>query len=202
MGMSPVGGLPAADWEVSRWRRAAGQGDAGAMNTDFAILAATALSPSHPYQLLEHLQALGVSATRSTLYRRVDALAAAGRLGSTDERGPSGHFRRALALTTAGRDWLVQECEGVLRREAPGAPLAQMALAVLDREGLAGRVLRTRLAVAARDLTREERALRDSAAAAPDQILAVARLQAEIAWMQGELARPQAGPAGGTLRAG
>ena len=50
------------------------------MNDDFPILAAIAATPAHPYRVLDHLNALGIKATRSTLYRRVDVLTAAGLL--------------------------------------------------------------------------------------------------------------------------
>ncbi|MBK6319522.1 MAG: hypothetical protein IPF51_12255 [Dehalococcoidia bacterium] len=36
------------------------------MNDDFPILAAVAANPTHPYALLEHLQALGLHVSRST----------------------------------------------------------------------------------------------------------------------------------------
>ena len=78
--------------------------DASPMNDDFPILAAVAANPTHPYALLEHLQALGLHVSRSTLYRRVEALAAQGWLDADDIRGESGHSwitpsgRHALTL--------------------------------------------------------------------------------------------------------
>ncbi|MBK7330787.1 MAG: helix-turn-helix transcriptional regulator [Dehalococcoidia bacterium] len=72
------------------------------MNDDFPILAAVAANPTHPYALLEHLQALGLHVSRSTLYRRVEALAAQGWLDADDIRGESGHYRRALTLSREG----------------------------------------------------------------------------------------------------
>ena len=70
--------------------------DASPMNDDFPILAAVAANPTHPYALLEHLQALGLHVSRSTLYRRVEALAAQGWLDADDIRGESGHYERHL----------------------------------------------------------------------------------------------------------
>ena len=164
------------------------------MTDDFPILAAIAASPTHPYELLEHLQALGVRATRSTLYRRVDALIAQGYLEAEDGRGETGHFRRLLRLTDRGRDSAGTEAAEVLRREPLESPLFALAVAaagVSRREDAMG-VLRPRLAAAARRLTEEERTLRKADAdpwseAARER--RIAHLQADISWLQGLLGR-------------
>ena len=166
----------------------------GGMTDDFPILAAVAASPTHPYELLEHLQALGLRATRSTLYRRVDGLIERGYLEAEDGRGESGHFRRLLRLTARGREAAGREAAEVLRREPLESPLFALALAaagVSQREDALG-VLRPRLAAAARRLTEEERALREAEAdpwseAARER--RIAHLQADISWLQGLLAR-------------
>jgi DNA-binding PadR family transcriptional regulator len=183
--------------------------EAGAMTDDFPILAAIAASPTHPYELLDHLRSLGLRATRSTLYRRVDALIARGYLEAEEGRGENGHFRRLLRLTAAGRDAAGREAAGVLRREPLESPLFALAVAaagVSERDDALG-VLRVRMAAAARRLTGEERALRD---ADPDPWSQAARerriahLQADISWLQGLLGRRSAGrgPERITLRAG
>lgn len=183
--------------------------EAGSMTDDFPILAAVAASPAHPYELLEHLRALGVRATRSTLYRRVDALIERGYLEAEDGRGETGHFRRLLRLTDEGREAAGREAAEVLRREPLESPLFALAVAaagVSQREDALG-VLRPRLAAAARRLTEEERALREAetdpwSEAARER--RIAHLQADITWLQGLLGRRFAGrgPERITRRAG
>lgn len=168
--------------------------DTRAMTDDFPILAAVAANPTHPYELLEHLQALGVRATRSTLYRRVDGLIERGYLEAEDGRGESGHFRRLLRLTAKGRDAAGREAAEVLRREPLESPLFALAVAaagISQREDALG-VLRTRMAAAARRLTDEERALREEAVDPWGQAARerrIAHLQADISWLQGLLGR-------------
>jgi DNA-binding MarR family transcriptional regulator len=179
------------------------------MTDDFPILAAVAASPTHPYELLEHLQALGVRATRSTLYRRVDGLIERGYLEAEDGRGESGHFRRLLRLTDTGREAAGKKAAEVLSREPLESPLFAMAVAaagVSQPEDALG-VLRPRLAAAARRLTEEERTLREAATdpwseAARER--RIAHLQADINWLQGLLGRRLVGRGGEgvTRRAG
>lgn len=164
------------------------------MTDDFPILAAIAANPTHPYQMLEHLQSLGVKTTRSTLYRRVEALVQEGLLRSEDERGPTGHYRRNLALTPAGRARIAEEAEAVLRSEPLESPLFGLAVAAAGAADLGGAidVLKLRIAGAARKLTEEERALReftDEPWARASRERRVVHLQADIAWLQGLLSR-------------
>jgi DNA-binding PadR family transcriptional regulator len=164
------------------------------MTEDFPILAAVAVNPTHPYELLDHLRALGVRATRSTLYRRVDALVAKGFIEAEDTRGENGHFRRVLRLTTAGRAAAGRAAAGILQREPLESPLFALAVSAAGISGLddALGVLRTRMAAAARRLTDEERALREEAVDAWGQAARerrIAHLQADISWLQGLLGR-------------
>jgi len=166
----------------------------GGMNDDFPILAALATEPTHPYELLEHLRALGVRATRSTLYRRVDQLVAAGLLESEDGRGANGHFRRLLRLTPDGNVEAGRQAADVLRTEPLESPLFALAVAAAGISGLpdALGVLRTRMAAAARRLTDEERVLREEPVDPWSQAARerrIAHLQADIGWLQGLLGR-------------
>jgi DNA-binding PadR family transcriptional regulator len=171
------------------------------MTDDFPILAAVAASPTHPYELLEHLQALGVRTSRSTLYRRVDGLIERGYLEAEDGRGESGRLRRLLRLTDSGRDAAGKEAAEVLRREPLESPLFALAVAaagISQRHDALG-VLRPRLAAAARRLTEEERSLREAATdpwseAARER--RIAHLQADISWLQGLLGRRLSGHQG------
>lgn len=168
------------------------------MQDDFPILAAVAASPTHSFEVLEHLQALGVKATRSTIYRRVEALIAEGLLVATAVRGENGHVRRDLALTDTGRTTTTAAATHVLRTEPLESPLFALALgcaaaAATETDGLAG-LLKPRLASAARRLTLEERALNASASGAAywDHVTGerrIAHLQADIAWLQSILGR-------------
>lgn len=168
--------------------------DASPMNDDFPILAAVAANPTHPYALLEHLQALGLHVSRSTLYRRVEALAAQGWLDADDIRGESGHYRRALTLSREGLTRINAEAAAILRSEPLESPLFSLAVAVaerLDARSLTA-ALKPRMSVAARQLTEEERLLRPGGAepwsrAARDR--RIAHLQADIAWLQGLMGR-------------
>ena len=167
------------------------------MTDDFPILAAIAANPTHPYQMLEHLHSLGVKTTRSTLYRRVEALVQAGLLAADDQRGPTGHYRRHLALTEAGRNRVGDEAGSVLRTEPLESPLFGLAVSAAGAAGLDGAldVLKQRMAAAARKLTEEERALREFADepwARASRERRVVHLQADIAWLQGLLSRKAA----------
>jgi DNA-binding PadR family transcriptional regulator len=167
------------------------------MTDDFPILASVAANPTHPYQLLEHLHSMGIKTTRSTLYRRVDALVEEGLLTSNDVRGPTGHFRRSIALARQGRARLAREAGTVLSNEPLESPLFGLAVAAAGAAGLAETldVLRGRMSVAARKLTEEERALREfedepwNRAARERRVV---HLQADIAWLQGLLSRQAA----------
>ncbi|MEO8540110.1 MAG: helix-turn-helix transcriptional regulator, partial [bacterium] len=163
------------------------------MNDDFPILAAVAANPTHPYALLEHLNELGIPATRSTLYRRVEALVAQGWLDADDIRGESGHLRRALTLTPAGRERLDRESADALRTEPLESPLFALAIGGANSNRLAelAGVLRPRMATAARRLTEEEHALKSSTEENLDatRTRRIAHLQADISWLQGLLGR-------------
>ena len=110
------------------------------MNDDFPILAAVAANPTHPYALLEHLQALGLHVSRSTLYRRVEALAAQGWLDADDIRGESGHYRRACAGHGRLRQWrcgrhgrlVAQRARDALRRRCGACRFAGLLAANAD----------------------------------------------------------------------
>lgn len=166
------------------------------MNDDFPILAAVSASPTHPYQVLDHLTAAGVKATRSTLYRRVDVLIEEGLLRAEDGRGPSGHMRRALSLTGAGKKRLASEVTNVLREEPLESPRFSLALASASvcEAGTVEAILRQRMSSAARRLTEEERSLRTDPGspeswARTTRERQVAHLQADIGWLQSVLGR-------------
>jgi DNA-binding PadR family transcriptional regulator len=167
------------------------------MNDDFSILAAVAANPTHPYALLEHLQLSGLAVTRSTLYRRVEALVAQGWLDADDIRGESGHYRRALTLSRQGRARVEREAKDVLQSESLESPVFALAVAVTGKDGsdALAAALKPRMSVAARQLTEEERTLRSSAEdwsrAARER--RVAHLQADISWLQGLLGRRSVG---------
>ncbi|MGE3074558.1 MAG: helix-turn-helix transcriptional regulator [Dehalococcoidia bacterium] len=164
------------------------------MNDDFPILAAVAANPTHPYALLEHLQSCGLPVTRSTLYRRVEALVAQGWLDADDIRGESGHYRRALTLSKQGRDRVTAEARDVVDSEALESPVFSLAVAVLGQGGVQvlAKALKPRMSAAARQLTSEERTLRTNSAedwsvAAKER--RIAHLQADLSWLQGLMGR-------------
>lgn len=170
------------------------------MHDDFPILAAIAADPAHPFQILGHLQSLGVRVTRSTLYRRVEALVGEGLLEASVDKGPSGHLRRTLRLTEAGRARLAGEVTTVLRQEPLESPLFALALNCAQAADTAAlpALLRLRMAAAARTLTDEERRL---AATADDEYWSVAgrerrvaHLKADVAWLQSVLGRRVVAP--------
>jgi DNA-binding PadR family transcriptional regulator len=166
------------------------------MHDDFAILAAIAANPSHAYQVLDHLQGLGQPTSRSTLYRRIDALITQGLVVATGTRTDGGHSRRELALTSAGNGVLARDVPEVLRTHPLESPLFALALGcatATDTEGLPD-LLKPLMANAARRLTAEERSLNASSRDAGDwQQVArerrIAHLQADIAWLQSILGR-------------
>ncbi|MBI2767223.1 MAG: helix-turn-helix transcriptional regulator [Chloroflexi bacterium] len=171
------------------------------MNDDFPILAAVAAHPAHPYQLLDHLNMLGVKATRSTLYRRVDALIATGLLEAHEERGERGHPRRALHLTEAGKRRVAEDAVDVIRKEPLESPFFALALncaQATDTNVLPG-LLRMRMSGVARKLTDEERQLALSPQEGDYWSRAgrerrVAHLRADIAWLQSVLGRRDTPP--------
>lgn len=176
------------------------------MHDDFPILAAIAASPGHAFEVLEHLQAVGQPASRSTLYRRVDALITLGLVVATEARGENGHTRRQLTLTPAGEATLARDVPKVLRSQPLESPLFALALGcatATDTDGLPD-LLKPLMANAARRLTAEERTLNASATEAGDwQRVArerrIAHLQADIAWLQSILGRrlvPRSGAGG------
>ncbi len=165
------------------------------MDDDFPILAAVAAAPSHSFQVLDHLQSIGVRATRSTTFRRVDALIADGILRVEIERGPKGHARRSLALTAEGAHRLAADAAALLQHEPLESPyfgLAVNCARALDESALPG-ILRARMAAAARDLTREERDLSFGPGAGGWDALTrerrIAHLRADIQWLQTVLGR-------------
>ena len=166
------------------------------MKTDFAILAAVAATPTHPYQVLDHLASAGINVTRSTVYRRVDALVEEGLLRAEDGRGANGHMRRSLTLTGTGKKRLAAEVAAVLAEKPLESPLFAVAVAAANvcEAGVADALLRRRMASAARRLTSEEQRLRAEADAPgawsrASRERGVAHLQADIAWLQGVVRR-------------
>lgn len=164
------------------------------MHDDFPILAAIAASPAHSFSILEHLQALGISAARSTIYRRVDALLRDGLLRAGEVRGPSGRLRRELHLTEAARALVAADTREVLTSAPLESPLFALAVGcarVTDTDALP-EVLKTRMAAAARTLTQEERTLRGGEIEEWNRIARerrVAHLQADVAWLQSVMGR-------------
>jgi len=165
------------------------------MDDDFPILAAVAASPAHSFQVLDHLQSIGVKATRSTIFRRVEALIAEGVLEAKPERGPKGHTRRALLLTGEGLRRVSAGAAVLLRDEPLESPFFGLAVScarALEESSLPA-VLRDRMAAAARQLTREERDLNFGPWSDGWGTLArerrIAHLQADIQWLQSALGR-------------
>jgi DNA-binding PadR family transcriptional regulator len=164
------------------------------VNTTFAVLAALALAPAHPYALLDHLRAMGAPVSRSALYRTVDALVAGGLAEATLEQGETGHLRRRLELTAAGRERLAGEALAALRQAPLESPTFALALAAAEATGVGGVAgeLRERLAAAARRLTALERELRAGDSGrwpAARQEREAAHLRADIGWLQAQLRR-------------
>ena len=158
------------------------------MNDDFPILAAIANNSTHPYALLENLQAAGVTVTRSTLYRRVQSLVANGWLEVEGVGAEGERYRRCLALSEAGRARVEAEATEILRSEPLESPLFALAFSAVEGPGLELlEILRPRMAVAARRLTDEERALRESTCSSEWSRSArerrLAHLKADMAWL-------------------
>lgn len=158
----------------------------------FPVLAAVALAPQHPYALLEHLGSLGLPVSRSALYRQVDRLRREGLASAELEAGETGHLRRRIELTEAGRAALAGATREVLGSAALESAEFALALAVAGTAvpGDGGDLLRARMAAAARQLTALERELRrggDPFAVARER--QAAHLRADIAWLQEQLRR-------------
>lgn len=160
------------------------------MDADFPILAAIAAHPAYPYQLLDHLNALGVKMARSTVYRRVEGLREAGMLEFTVDVKKGGQAKQSLALTGAGRELACSLALDALRREPLESPIFALALTAAERldPAVLPAILRLRAAGAARKLTDEERQ------AAPAESLAsfarerrIAHLRADVEWLQSVL---------------
>ena len=156
------------------------------VSDEFPILAAAAADEANPYRVLEHLQALGVRVTRSTLYRRVDELVERGLLA----RSEGGRGSRPIRLTAKGRRRLAQEGLRVLRAEPLGSALFALAVASADPadDARLTALLRERMAEAAQRLTREERPLRDAEGARfwdrAGRERRVTHLKADLQWLQ------------------
>lgn len=170
-----------------------GRGHDGRMDAPFAVLAALALSPAHPYALLDHLASLGTPVSRSALYRAVDALEREGLVAASIEEGETGHVRRRLELSPRGRERLAAAAGAVLRREPVESPAFALALAAARAIGAEEvlRAVRERMAEAARRLTALERDLRTAEATPRADLDArmAAHLRADIAWLQAQLRR-------------
>jgi DNA-binding PadR family transcriptional regulator len=165
-----------------------------AVSDDFAILSSLAMQPAHPYRLLDDLAGLGLKASRSTLYRRVDALVGEGLLEVREERGARGQVRRQLSLTARGRERVAREAKDLLKSEPLESPLFGLAVGCAETAAIdeLPAVLRQRMAGAARRLTAEERALAqeradDRAYLAHER--RITHLRADVAWLQSVLAR-------------
>lgn len=173
------------------------------MSDDFAILAGVAAGPAYPYQLLEFLNARGLRATRSTLYRRVDGLVAEGALLAREVRGERGHLRRTLELTAAGLARLGAELRSVLRDEPLESPFFGLALDCVEAARVAtdlGSVFRERLLQAERRLAEHEQ---DTASADEPsgswgraaRERHIAHIRTDIIWMREALGRAGEGGA-------
>ena len=160
------------------------------MDADFPILAAVAAHPAYPYQLLDHLNALGVKMARSTVYRRVEGLREAGVLRFDVDAKKGRQAKQSLALTEAGRKLAGSLAADALRREPLESPLFALALSAAERldPDVLPAILRLRAAGAARKLTDEER---QSATAASLASFArerrIAHLRADVEWLQSVL---------------
>jgi hypothetical protein len=112
------------NWEFPQCRPSDSRLILTAMNDDFPILAAIASKPTHSHALLEHLQAAGVTVTKSTLYRRVDSLLAKGWLETEGVHGDGVRSRRPLALSDAGRTRVDAEAAEILCSEPLESPFS------------------------------------------------------------------------------
>lgn len=168
------------------------------MDSDFPLLATVAAEPVHPFGLLKHLRSIGQSASRSTLYRRIDALVDSGELAARDERGPDGRVRRMLSLKKKGAARLKKESARVLEREPLASPL--FALALSSAEALQDitltELLRARMSAAARTLTRTEGTLNKLSGDSGFWVRTshereVAHMKADLQWLQSVMRRKQ-----------
>lgn len=165
-------------------------------HAELAILAVIAARPSHPYAVLDHLGQVGIPASRSALYRNVDALVAEGFLVASLETGGRGPARRKLALSDRGSErlaWLADRAIRQLPLQSPLFSVAIGAAACIGRDRF-DEILRYRLAAAARELTAGERRL--ATTTEPGRLVQqriVAHLRADVGWLQQAIAARRAG---------
>lgn len=166
------------------------------MQNEFAILAGVAAHPSYVYDLLDHLQELGIRAAQSTFYRRIEGLVARGFLEATDVRTPNGAHRKNLQLTESGRRRVAHEATRVLRTEPLESPFFALALGcthITDAERLPA-ILRPRMAKVARSLSDEKRSLHAESDGSEywSRIVRqrrIAHLEADVTWLQAVVGR-------------
>ncbi len=159
---------------------------------ELAILALVAAAPTHPYAVLDHLGTAGISTSRSALYRYVDALVADGALAQALQAGEHGPARRRLTLTGRGHERLAWLADRAIRQLPLQSPLFALAIGGAEciGEDRLSRLLKDRLAAAARDLTAHERDL--GASPGPGRLKQereVVHLRADVGWLQHALAR-------------
>jgi DNA-binding PadR family transcriptional regulator len=176
------------------------------MDADFPLLAMLAVGPANAHRLLRELERTGIPASRSTVYRRVEALLSAGLLDAREARQPRrgpGRPVRSLHLTERGLRLAADEAMDQVAHAPVDSPTFLLALACAASlaEPDLGRVLRGRLAEAR--LAREETAqeLQWLAGRAPAWRVAevrrrLAHLTADVEWIE-EVLREVAGPGGG-----
>jgi hypothetical protein len=116
-------------------------------------------------------------------------------LEAKPERGPKGHTRRTLTLADEGLRRVSDAAGALLRDEPLESPFFGLAVScarALDGSSLPA-ILRDRMATAARQLTREERALNFGPASDEWETLSrerrIAHLHADIQWLQSALGR-------------
>ena len=169
------------------------------MDNDFPILATVAVGRTHPFGLLQHLQFVGHNATRSTLYRRIDALIASGELRAEEQRRKDGRARRMLWLTEEGSARLKEESSRILEREPLASPLFALALNSADaiQDSELSEVLRRRMSAAARTLTRTEVTMNELNGNADfwtrsSHERQIAHMKADLQWLQSVMRRNDA----------
>jgi hypothetical protein len=162
------------------------------MDADFPLLAALAVSPANAHRLLRELERAGVPASRSTVYRRVEALLAAGLLEAQEGRRPGGgpgRPVRSLRLTPQGLRLAADEAMDAVEHAPISTPRFLLALAcaaVLHEPDLAP-VLRRRIAEARMLREEEEQALGRPAVPAwraAEIRRRLAHLDADIRWLE------------------
>ena len=168
------------------------------MDTDFLILATASGGPISPTDLLDHLQSLGTGTSRSTLYRRIDALVDLGEVNASEERGPKGRVRRLLSLNKRGVERLKTMAAELLLIEPLRSPSFALELGSAEalQDPTLSEVLRKRMAAAARTLTRTERTLGRLSGEAgfwvrTNQEREIAHMKADVEWMQSMTRRQQ-----------